>query len=96
MLSHYVATRAEADPDEVLRFYDFVLLKEDFDIEGACHEMFGVGTCANLSDDLGFPIVNTYALAFARRHILGDERDAVTGVIDGSTSVSELATLQKK
>ncbi len=56
------------------------------DIEGGCHQLFGYGGCSNIPNDEGFAIVNAYALAFARRHVLDD--DSVAGIVDGSDTVS--------
>ncbi|MFT5679749.1 MAG: putative dienelactone hydrolase [Myxococcota bacterium] len=53
-------------------------------IEGGCHEMFGVGGCPDLDREDGFSLIEAYALAFARHHLLGDEGGEVTGLLDGS------------
>lgn len=41
-------------------------------LEGGCHQTFALGQCSTLDVELGYTIANTYALAFARKHILGD------------------------
>ncbi len=61
------------------------------DFAGGCHQLFGLGGCDQLSDALGLPLVNTYAFAFARKHLLGD--GSVDGILDGSEKVSKLVTL---
>jgi predicted dienelactone hydrolase len=61
------------------------------EIEGGCHQAFALGACANLETDLGYHIVDTYALAFGRAHVLGD--DSVAGVLDGSETVATEAFL---
>ena len=43
------------------------------EIEGACHQTFAIGACSNLDGGEGFDIVQTYALAFARRSVLDDD-----------------------
>jgi predicted dienelactone hydrolase len=54
-------------------------------IEEGCHEMFGVGGCPDIDREEGFTIIESYALAFARHHLLGDTSAEVTGLLDGST-----------
>jgi predicted dienelactone hydrolase len=64
------------------------------DVAGGCHQLFGFGDCPLISNDEGFPIVNSHALAFARLHGLGDA--SVAGIVDGSEPVSSKVTLAKK
>lgn len=52
------------------------------DVQGGCHQLFGLGACGKIDDEAGFPIVQAYALAFGRFHVLGDE--GVASLIDGS------------
>jgi predicted dienelactone hydrolase len=66
------------------------------DVDGGCHQLFGLGGCDLIPDEEGFPIVNTYALAFARMTVLGDEQAAVTGILDGSTQVSTRVSFHRK
>ncbi|MCO4744856.1 MAG: hypothetical protein KC912_08705 [Proteobacteria bacterium] len=63
------------------------------DIEGACHNAFALGSCFTLDTDEGFEIIQTYALAFARRHVLDD--DTVSDILDGSTEVSDKVAFQR-
>ncbi|MCO4773667.1 MAG: dienelactone hydrolase family protein, partial [Deltaproteobacteria bacterium] len=65
-------------------------------VEGACHQTFALGTCNTLDKDERFRIVDTYALAFARAHVLGDEGDEVQGILDGTVEVSALVTFSRK
>jgi predicted dienelactone hydrolase len=58
------------------------------DLEGGCHQTFGLGVCATLDPDEGFQIINTYALAFARNVILNDTSATITKILDGSSEVS--------
>jgi predicted dienelactone hydrolase len=72
------------------------------DITGACHESFNLAAwdpCippANLDAETGYKIVRTYALAFARYHVLGDRGATVTGIVNGTTSISDLVTFKEK
>ncbi len=64
------------------------------DVAGGCHQLFGLGGCDAIPDDVGLPLVNAYTLAFARLHLLADE--SVTGLLDGSVQVSGAATFTSK
>lgn len=69
------------------------------EVEGACHQTwgnqsFGVGVCETLDSDEGTRIIATYALAFARHHVLGDDGAATTAILSGATEVSPLVTMQ--
>jgi len=66
------------------------------DIEGGCHQAFALGSCDEITDDVAYPIVNEYALAFGRRHVLGDDDPSVLSALDGSREVSPLVTFQRK
>ena len=63
------------------------------EIEGACHQTFATGVCDTLEGPEGFAIVDTFALAFARAHVLGDE--TVAGILDGTTDVSARVTFSR-
>ena len=81
------------DPDGTPESWDGLsgIERSWVEIEGGCHQAFALGACANLETDLGYHIVDTYALAFGRAHVLGD--DSVAGVLDGSETVATEATL---
>lgn len=66
------------------------------DIEGGCHQLFALGGCSKISDADGFPIVRTYAQAFANRHILGDMSAKVAGLLDGTDVLSPKVTFHHK
>ncbi|MBN95009.1 MAG: hypothetical protein CL928_13230 [Deltaproteobacteria bacterium] len=66
------------------------------DIEGGCHQLFGLGTCPEVPSDEGFSIVNTYALAFARNLVLQDSTETTLAILDGSELVSERVTFQRR
>ena len=65
------------------------------DVAGACHQTFALGSCDTLDRDEGFAIVDTYALAFARAHVLGDTSSEVLGILDGSVVVSDAVSFQR-
>lgn len=62
------------------------------DLAGGCHQTFALGACGTLDVAEGYRVVNTYALAFGRAQLLGD--DSVSGILDGSEVVSDVVTLQ--
>ncbi len=62
------------------------------DVAGGCHQLYGFGNCSGIDDEVGQPIIRTYGVAFARRHLFEDADATVTGVLDGSIVVSELAS----
>lgn len=66
------------------------------DVDGGCHQLFGLGGCDLIEDSEGFPIVNTYALAFGRATILGDDQARTVGILDGTESVSARVTFRSK
>ncbi len=66
------------------------------DVAGGCHQLFGFGDCENIANDVGFPIVSGFALAFARRHVLGDDDARVAAIVDGTDTVSDLVSFAKK
>lgn len=65
-------------------------------IQGGCHETFSLGNCPNLDGARGDAIVQTYGMAFARRHVLGDDSEEIAAILDGSATVDEAAAFQKR
>lgn len=65
------------------------------DIEGACHNGFALGACPELETQEGFEIIQTYALAFARRHVLMDSSTSIVDILAGQTSISERVSFQR-
>lgn len=63
-------------------------------LEGGCHQTFALGTCDTLDPALGYTIVQTYTLAFARQQILGDTRYA--DLLDTTTQPWPEATAQTR
>lgn len=73
------------------------------DVDGGCHQLFGLGNsqlgdaaCTDLPDEEGFSIVNPWVLAAARHHVLGDRGEQVSGIVAGTTSLSERAHVEQK
>jgi len=64
------------------------------EVEGGCHQLFALGGCDLIDDAVGLPIVNAYALAFARHHVLDDQSSL--GLLDGSESLHEAVTYSVK
>jgi len=65
------------------------------DVDGGCHQTFALGTpCGTLSAEEGWRIVDTWALAFGRAHVLGDDDATTLGILDGTVEVSERVTLR--
>jgi predicted dienelactone hydrolase len=66
------------------------------DVTDGCHQLFALGGCPDLPQAVGTPIVYTYALAFARAHVLADPSAAVQDILSGETVVSPLASFARK
>jgi predicted dienelactone hydrolase len=64
------------------------------ELAGGCHQTFALGACDTLETAEGFAIVNTFALGFARAHILGDTAPATLTLLDGSASLSAKVTVK--
>lgn len=64
-------------------------------VEGACHQGFGFGGCDNISDRDAFSINGAYTLAFARYWKFNDRTEPTKGITEGTTKVSDLATLKR-
>jgi predicted dienelactone hydrolase len=65
------------------------------EVRGGCHQFFGLGHCDQIDDALQGPIVGTYALAFARRHLLGDADPTIAAMLDGSRPVHERVAFRR-
>ena len=63
-------------------------------LEGGCHQSFALGQCTTLDVNLGFEIVETYALAFSRKHILKVEDKEIEELLSGETQRWEEAILK--
>jgi hypothetical protein len=60
---------------------------------GGCHQLFALGGCEEFDTELGFSLIGTYALAFARRHLLGDASGETAAILSGETRLSDQVTL---
>ena len=65
-------------------------------VVGGCHQLFGLGECFNISNEEGFRIVNTYAMAFARFHILADPGAETLNLLSGTTTLSYKVIFEAK
>jgi predicted dienelactone hydrolase len=91
-------TGSEDNPGSALEQWDRLSAETDMtwvELEGACHQTFALGGCDNLSNEDGYEIVNTFALAFGRHHVLGDESEPTTGVLSGEIEVSDAVTVRR-
>lgn len=61
------------------------------ELEGGCHQTFALGACDSLDVPDGFWMVDTYATAFARAHLLGDEGARTKALLDGSEQLDPRA-----
>lgn len=59
-------------------------------IEGGCHQTFALGGCPTMPNARGWRILDTYALAFARRHVLGVDEPTGAALLDGTTIYDEV------
>jgi predicted dienelactone hydrolase len=66
------------------------------DIRGACHQFFALGGCSTIADTEQDLIVNTWALAFARAHVLRDNTSVVRDILDGTLSLSDRITFHRR
>ena len=62
------------------------------ELEGGCHQTFALGGCNTLDTDLGFHVVQSLSLAFARQTVLGDHGSQTAALLSGQESISEIAT----
>jgi predicted dienelactone hydrolase len=65
-------------------------------LEGGCHQSFALGQCSTLDVETGFEIVQTYSLAFARKHILNVENEDIDLLLTGMQQPWAQGILQKK
>jgi predicted dienelactone hydrolase len=66
------------------------------EVEGGCHQYFGLGGCPLIPDDQQPLIAGAWALAFARRHVLNDDDATVRGILDGTLALSPRVTLHRR
>ena len=63
---------------------------------GACHTTYTLGGCPGFDTELGLQIVNTYALAFARHLLLGDQDPETLALLDGRRIIDASSELLVK
>lgn len=66
------------------------------DLDGGCHETFNLGFCNTLPRDEGYAITRAHALAFGRRHVLGDDAPDVVSLLDGTGTISDRTTFRRR
>ena len=64
------------------------------EIGGGCHETFALGTCSTLDREVGYRIVRTVGLAWARHTVLADGGAETRAVLDGSHDLLHLVATQ--
>ena len=80
--------RGQGEQYATMRGVDFTWAE----LDGGCHQTFGIGTCGSLEMDEGFGLVDTLAMAFARVHLLGDASAA--GYLDGTVDLGPKVAIQ--
>ncbi|MCB9663071.1 MAG: hypothetical protein H6732_03085 [Alphaproteobacteria bacterium] len=65
-------------------------------LAGGCHQTFALGSCPTLDPVLGFRLVDSYVLAFARAHLLGDDGEEVGGLLDGTLVPDPVVTFSRR
>lgn len=66
------------------------------DIQGACHQFFALGGCEAIPDSFQDTIMGAWAMAFARRHVLGDNDATVRAILDGTMSLSDRVSFHRR
>jgi predicted dienelactone hydrolase len=57
------------------------------EFEGGCHQTFTIGACSTLDTDEGWWLIQTYALATARFHLLDDRTAQVVEWVEGTQTL---------
>ena len=66
------------------------------ELEGGCHQTFALGACDTLDTELGFQVVQSLALAFARITVLGDTSPRSAELLSGEEMISEIASTRRR
>ena len=66
------------------------------ELEGACHQSFALGACASLDSELGFSLVQTASLAFARMTVLGDVSEEAVAIATGEQALSDIVMTHRR
>ena len=65
-------------------------------IEGGCHLLFAPTGCPDIDRDEGHDLISSYALAFSRQQVLGDEGEAVSDLLSGALTPWSYVTIQAR
>lgn len=86
------------NPDAMRSMFDLLTEAELtwVELEGGCHETFGLNACDVLPPEQSEIPVGTWVLAFGRHHVLGDEGDATMSILDGSRPVADFVTVMTR
>ena len=66
------------------------------ELEGGCHQTFALGACDTLDTDLGFHVVQSLSMAFARSSVLDDSSSRVADVLSGEETISEITSTRHR
>ena len=66
------------------------------ELDGGCHQTFALGGCNTLDTDLGFHVVQTLSLAFARQTVLEDVEPRTASLLSGEETISEITTTRNR
>ncbi len=66
------------------------------DVEGGCHQLYGLGACSEVPTEDGFWIGGSYARAFSRHVLLGDTSQRTVALLDGSEILDPRVTFQRR
>ena len=88
----------EDNPQSAIEHYDEIngINFSWLSLEGGCHQSFALGQCSTLDVPTGFDIIQTYALAFARKYILQVEDEEIENLLQGYQQPWIEATVQQK
>ena len=65
-------------------------------LDGGCHQTFTTGGCPTMENQVGFAILTSYLLGFARQRLLDDERTEIANLLNGTSQPWLEATLLVK
>ena len=66
------------------------------DVEGACHQYYGIGKCPLIDDAKQVPIAGAFSLAFARKTLLRDTSANTADVLAGKKNDAAVATYKTR
>ncbi|RYE90213.1 MAG: hypothetical protein EOO75_10545 [Myxococcales bacterium] len=89
---------AAGDPVRADEVYGQIA-KLDFgwvEFAGGCHQLFALGGCPDFPASEGFALVDTYALALGRQHVLADTGARTLDIVHGRAALSPRVTVHRK